>query len=130
MGEKLGEGTFGTTYLGTWRGGQVAVKMVRISKPDEAESFLREVQVLSSLRHPNIITFYGESPDIVLEAVSLDFGACIASTWTVTPDLAVQVVCNLPTEAALRQLASCGMASSCPSCTTPTSSPLMERTSS
>ena len=43
MGEKLGEGTFGTTYLGSWRGGQLAVKMVRIAKPDEAESFLNLV---------------------------------------------------------------------------------------
>lgn len=58
----LGEGSFGTTYRGAWRGADCAVKVVRISKPDEANSFLREVEALSLLRHPHIMPFFGAPP--------------------------------------------------------------------
>ena len=59
LGAELGQGSFGTTFRGTWRGGEVAVKRVRISSADEATSFLREVHTLASLRHPNVLPFYG-----------------------------------------------------------------------
>ena len=59
LGRILGEGAFGTTYLGTWRGADVAVKCVRLSRDSEATSFLREVATLAALRHPNILPFYG-----------------------------------------------------------------------
>lgn len=59
LGRVLGEGTFGTTYLGRWRGGNVAVKCVKIKARDEAESFLREVHVLACVRHPNVMPFFG-----------------------------------------------------------------------
>jgi serine/threonine protein kinase len=55
----LGEGTFGQTFRGAWRGGEAAVKCVRIGRASEAASFLREVAVLAALRHPNVMGFYG-----------------------------------------------------------------------
>ena len=58
----MGEGTFGKTHLGRWRGGNVAVKCVKIKARDEAESFLREVHVLACVRHPNVMPFYGMLP--------------------------------------------------------------------
>ncbi len=62
LGRVLGEGAFGVTRVGTWRGGDVAVKAVRVGAPSEATSFLREVAALAALRHPNIVGFYGAPP--------------------------------------------------------------------
>ena len=59
LSQVIGEGSFGTTYRGTWKGGNCAVKCVRIANPDEAQSFLREVETLALIRHPNIMPFYG-----------------------------------------------------------------------
>jgi hypothetical protein len=50
---------FGRTCLGTWRGGDLAVKCVRVAKDSEASSFLREVAALAAIRHPNIMQFFG-----------------------------------------------------------------------
>ncbi|MEW5301642.1 MAG: hypothetical protein WDW36_004490 [Sanguina aurantia] len=58
-GVVLGRGAFGTTYLGTWRGGSVAVKVVRVSQAAELANFVREVQSMSLLKHPHIVTFLG-----------------------------------------------------------------------
>lgn len=51
---------FGRTFLGMWRGGDVAVKTVRVGKESEASSFLREVACLAAIRHPNVMQFFGE----------------------------------------------------------------------
>ncbi|CAL8463015.1 g2549 [Coccomyxa elongata] len=59
LGQLLGEGMFGRTFLGTWRGGDVAVKCVRVGKESEASSFLREVACLAAIRHPNVMQFFG-----------------------------------------------------------------------
>lgn len=50
---------FGRTFMGTWRGGDLAVKCVRVAKESEASSFLREVACLAAIRHPNVMQFYG-----------------------------------------------------------------------
>lgn len=59
MGPKIGEGAFGITYKCTWRGATVAVKVVRVDSPSTAETFLREVEVMAAIRHPNLLPFYG-----------------------------------------------------------------------
>ncbi|GAX74482.1 hypothetical protein CEUSTIGMA_g1931.t1 [Chlamydomonas eustigma] len=66
LGKVLGQGCFGTTYLGRWRGADVAVKCVRVSKDTELTSFLREVEAMSLVRHPNVVPFLGaciQAPD-------------------------------------------------------------------
>lgn len=59
LGELLGQGAFGTTYQAYWRGAQVAVKQVLVRSETELLNFLREVECLAALRHPNIVPFLG-----------------------------------------------------------------------
>uniref|UniRef100_A0A7S0UPE4 Protein kinase domain-containing protein n=1 Tax=Polytomella parva TaxID=51329 RepID=A0A7S0UPE4_9CHLO len=59
MGPLLGKGAFGSTYRGRWHGATVAVKCVRVSCAKELTSFLREVETLSLIRHPNVVPFLG-----------------------------------------------------------------------
>lgn len=76
LGSLLGKGMFGQTYLGCWRGGDLAVKCVRVSKESEAASFLREVAALAAIRHPNVMQFYGES-------LCFRTGTCVALVYHV-----------------------------------------------
>ncbi|KAL9643691.1 hypothetical protein ABK040_016141 [Willaertia magna] len=59
--KKIGEGGCGTVYSAKWGDNTVAIKSIKISddNDEENEDFEREVSLLSSLRHPNIVTFYG-----------------------------------------------------------------------
>mmetsp|Transcript_37408 Transcript_37408/g.105586 ORF Transcript_37408/g.105586 Transcript_37408/m.105586 type:complete len:408 (-) Transcript_37408:364-1587(-) len=55
----VASGAFGVTHRALWRGGEVAVKQVRVSTPEEAMCFLREVEAMSSVRHPCVLPFIG-----------------------------------------------------------------------
>lgn len=57
---KLGEGACGAAYLAVrGDGARLALKRIRIAKlsPAERKAVVREVQLLSRLRHPNIIGY-------------------------------------------------------------------------
>ncbi|XP_062192524.1 LEAF RUST 10 DISEASE-RESISTANCE LOCUS RECEPTOR-LIKE PROTEIN KINASE-like 1.2 [Phragmites australis] len=57
---ELGVGGFGIVYKGTLRDGSVvAVKRLYKNSYKGVEQFLNEVDILSRLRHPNLVTFYG-----------------------------------------------------------------------
>ncbi|KAL9649395.1 hypothetical protein ABK040_014306 [Willaertia magna] len=56
--KKIGEGGGGTVYSAKWGDNRVAIKSIKLSEEDD-EDFEREVSLLSTLRHPNIVTFYG-----------------------------------------------------------------------
>ncbi|CAD7696151.1 unnamed protein product [Ostreobium quekettii] len=58
-GSTIGEGAFGTTYHGIWRGGQVAVKCVSVQNKEDMISFLWEVEALAGIHHPNVLPFLG-----------------------------------------------------------------------
>eukprot|EP01105_Mastigella_eilhardi_P025393 TRINITY_DN68_c1_g1_i9.p1 TRINITY_DN68_c1_g1~~TRINITY_DN68_c1_g1_i9.p1 ORF type:complete len:1111 (+),score=210.72 TRINITY_DN68_c1_g1_i9:82-3414(+) len=56
----IGEGSYGCVYRGTWRGQEVAIKIVKCQIEDcSMDSFLQEVNMLERLRAPQIITFIG-----------------------------------------------------------------------
>lgn len=56
----LGSGSFGKIYLGSWEGQPVAIKTLEGAiSPHEQDQFIREVEIMSRLRHPNITSFYG-----------------------------------------------------------------------
>ncbi|KAL9649164.1 hypothetical protein ABK040_004185 [Willaertia magna] len=63
--KKIGEGGCGTVYLATWGANKVAIKSIKLTTEEDDneennnEDFEREVTLLSQLRHPNIVTFFG-----------------------------------------------------------------------
>ena len=60
---KIGEGGFGEVFRGKWRGTTVAVKTLKGGgpslNPKEVEKFSKEVSILRSLHHPNLVLFLG-----------------------------------------------------------------------
>jgi hypothetical protein len=54
--QRISEGTFGVVFKGKYRGGQVAIKKLKL---DDYDEFEHEVEILSRLRHPNIVLFMG-----------------------------------------------------------------------
>ena len=60
--EEIGRGSFATVYKGKWL--QTTIVVIKKCKfidllDDPLKDFLNEAVLLSSLRHPNIIQFYG-----------------------------------------------------------------------
>lgn len=60
---KIGEGGYGSIYRGDLRHTQVAIKMLHPDSSQGPFEFQQEVNVLSKLRHPNIITLIGACPE-------------------------------------------------------------------
>ncbi|KAG8055800.1 hypothetical protein GUJ93_ZPchr0001g32536 [Zizania palustris] len=57
---ELGDGGFGTVYKGFLRDGRVvAVKRLYNNSYRRVEQFVNEAAILSRLRHPNLVMFYG-----------------------------------------------------------------------
>jgi hypothetical protein len=78
VGDLLGSGGYGEVHRAVWKGTEVAVKVIaseKISKEME-KSFKDEVQVMTALRHPNVVLFMAactKAPKmcIVMEYMSL-----------------------------------------------------------
>jgi len=60
-GARLGKGQYGTVFLGKCRGVQVAIKKLNDQNLDDEtiEDFRKEVNILRSIRHPNLLLFMG-----------------------------------------------------------------------
>lgn len=63
---KIGQGGFGEVFLGEWQGKKVAIKKLTFKKVyqgDNLSKFINEINITSSLRHPNIVLYMGASID-------------------------------------------------------------------
>ncbi|EGD80371.1 hypothetical protein PTSG_10626 [Salpingoeca rosetta] len=73
LGSELGAGEFGAVYGGTWmckdgRQVKVAVKTIKPERMGSKDDFLREAQLMSTLKHPNIVQLLGivEQPNLMI----------------------------------------------------------------
>ena len=54
--DKIGKGGYGEVYKGTWEGAPVAIKKFGRNMNRKAlRDFIKEIEVVNQLRHPNII---------------------------------------------------------------------------
>uniref|UniRef100_A0A7N0SZ70 RING-type E3 ubiquitin transferase n=1 Tax=Kalanchoe fedtschenkoi TaxID=63787 RepID=A0A7N0SZ70_KALFE len=60
---KIGEGGYGSIYKGVLRYTDVAVKVLHFESMQGPSEYRQEVEVLSRLRHPNIVTLIGACPE-------------------------------------------------------------------
>lgn len=70
---KIGEGGYGSIFRGFLRHTEVAIKMLNSHSMQGPSEFQQEVNVLSKLRHPNLVILIGACPDawiIVYEYLS------------------------------------------------------------
>ena len=77
IGDSIGTGVHGTVYSGYYGTTEVALKVIRATDNTEKTKIENEVHILSNLRHPNIVTFYGVSKKIVYPGSSIiEFYLC------------------------------------------------------
>jgi len=55
--KQIGEGSFGAVYVGKW--GETKIAMKSLKDPQQAKEFEKECAILSKLRHPNVVSFFG-----------------------------------------------------------------------
>lgn len=60
QGEEIGRGAFGVVYKGTYSGNPVAIKALYRFTQDALDGFKRDLTVMMSLHHPNIVGFRGD----------------------------------------------------------------------
>ncbi|KAL6224209.1 hypothetical protein ACLB2K_003065 [Fragaria x ananassa] len=60
----IGEGGYGKVYKCNLDQTPVAVKVLRADAVEKKEEFLKEVEILSQLHHPNIVLLLGACPEI------------------------------------------------------------------
>ncbi|CAN1308876.1 U-box domain-containing protein 33 [Linum perenne] len=60
---KIGEGGFGSIYRGVLHHTQVAIKMLHANSMQGPSEYQQEVDILSKMRHPNLVTLIGACPE-------------------------------------------------------------------
>jgi serine/threonine protein kinase len=74
LGSKIASGGYGTVYKGKCRGQVVAIKKLHDQvSGDKLEELKKEVQIMSQLRHPNILLLMGVCPEPENVALVMEF---------------------------------------------------------
>lgn len=55
----VGKGSFGEVWSGTFRGKKVAIKKLNSIQQNKIKDFIKELNIMCSLRHPNTVLFMG-----------------------------------------------------------------------
>eukprot|EP00741_Cyanophora_paradoxa_P006060 tig00000981_g5878.t1 len=71
LGERIGSGSFGEVRVGTWKGLEVAVKILKDQDLNEemTNTFSSEVSLMRKLSHPNVVQLLGaccEPPNLAI----------------------------------------------------------------
>nr|TKS06121.1 hypothetical protein D5086_0000126660 [Populus alba] len=70
---ELGDGGFGTVYYGKLRDGrEVAVKRLYEHNRKRIKQFMNEIQILTRLRHKNLVSLYGNQHEINLATFAMN----------------------------------------------------------
>lgn len=104
-GAKVGQGSYGIVYQGTWKSNPVAIKELQHDQlsPQGKETFEKEVQIMAQLKHAHIIHFYGytvEPYTIVMEYMPKgSLYSLLQSSnnlgWDIRYKMAVDVSCGM-----------------------------------
>lgn len=82
MGDIIGSGYFGEVRRGLWNGTEVAIKRFYRDE-DKKKALEREMPIISKLRHPNILSFFGvmvnDKKDIMLITELMAAGSLYAN---------------------------------------------------
>ena len=86
--------------LGVWKGQNVMVKRVNMVSQEVKKEFIREVQIMARLRHPNILMLYGVSMDpgsesLVLEHLPKGSLALRLSSAAIPPELKHKIALDI-----------------------------------
>jgi len=57
----LGSGASGDVYKGLYKSKHVAIKVLKETAEAEVDEFKKEFEIMSAVRHPNVVFFYGVS---------------------------------------------------------------------
>jgi len=69
QGAEIGRGSFGVVRLAQWRHATIAVKILfKDAETEDKELFEKEVKIMATLHHPNIVQFFGYTrlPELAL----------------------------------------------------------------
>lgn len=75
LGDNMGKGGFADVHVAVWKNDIVAVKKLRVNRNSQAtkNEFENEIQLLSTLNHPSIVTFYGACVKTPNLAIVMEF---------------------------------------------------------
>jgi predicted Ser/Thr protein kinase len=97
--DQLGKGNSSMVYVGTYKEQKVALKVLRLENHQrDLEDFKKELEIMSLVKHPTIVNFYGASlePKLVIALEYCSKGSLFhylqdvsnpVRSWSIRPEL-------------------------------------------